>query len=80
MSFKSNADCNEDADRESNMGDTFADRVEITCVNAENKQWTENDVGDDEEKVSYTETGKKMVENALHGFLTQDNQAEQVPN
>ena len=76
MSFKSNADCNEDADRESNMGDTFADRVEITCVNAENKQWTENDVGDDEEKVSYTETGKKMVETTLHRFLTQDYQAE----
>ena len=76
MSFKSNADCNEDTDRESNMGETFTDRVEITCVNAENKQWTENDVGDDEEKVSHTETGKKMVENSLHRFLTQDYQAE----
>jgi hypothetical protein len=76
MSFKSNADCNEDAERESNMGETFTDWVEITCVNTENKQWTENDVGDDEEKVSHTETGKKVVENTLHRFLTQDYQAE----
>ena len=76
MSFKSNADCNEDADRESNMGEAFTDWVEITCVNAENKRWTENNVGDDKEKVSHTETGKKVVENALHGFLTQDYQAE----
>ena len=76
MSFKCDAGSYEDTAGKTNMGETFTDWVEITCVNTENKQWTENDVGDDEEKVSHTETGKKVVENTLHRFLTQDYQAE----
>ena len=80
MSLKCDACSDEDAAGETNMGNTFTDGVKFAGIDTEDEQGAENDVGDDEEKVSHTETGKEMMENTFHRFLTKDSQTQCISN
>ena len=62
------------------MGETFADRVEFACVDTEDHQDAEDDVGNYEEEISNAEKAKQMVENTSHRFLAQYHQTKQVSN
>ena len=62
------------------MGNTFADGVEFARVDTEEHQNAQDDVWNDEEKVSNAEEAKQVVENTFHGALAHHNETQNVPN
>ena len=80
VSFKCDACSDEDAAGKTNVGETFTDRVEFACVDTEDHQDAEDDVGNYEEEISNAEKAKQMVENTSHRSLAQYHQTKQVSN
>ena len=78
VSLKCDCYDGESAACQSKMWNTFTDWVEIAFVNAKNNQDTENNVRNDEKKISNAEKSKEMVEDTFHAALAKNHKTEEI--